>query len=140
MFGNPYYNNAQNSMDRIDGQIRDLENMRNQLQRTIGQQPSINQTFQLTPNSSGVRLVGSVEDVNKELVFADTVFISRDFNSMWIKNTKGEVRHFEIKETVQKDEKDLLIDELKARIDKLERGERDEEPETSSTITEPVQE
>lgn len=56
MFSNPYYNNAQNSMDRIDGQIRDLENMRSQLQRTIGQQPAINQTFQLTPNSSGVRL------------------------------------------------------------------------------------
>ena len=139
MYNNPYYN-AQNSMDRIDGQIRDLENMRNQLQRTIGQQPSINQTFQLTPNSSGVRLVGSVEDVNKELVFADSVFISRDFSNMWIKNTKGEVRHFEIKETVEKDEKDLLIDELKARIDKLERGERDEEPRTSDTITEPVQE
>ena len=140
MYNNPYYNSAQTSMDRIDGQIRDLENMRNQLQRTIGQQPSINQTFQLTPNSSGVRLVSSMEDVNKELVFADSVFISRDFSNMWIKNTKGEVRHFEIKETVQKDEKDLLIDELKARIDKLERGEGDEEPRTSSTATEPVQE
>lgn len=139
MYNNPYYN-AQNSMDRIDGQIRDLENMRNQLQRTIGQQPSINQTFQLTPNSSGVRLVGSVEDVNKELVFADSVFISRDFSNMWIKNTKGEIRHFDIKETVQKDEKDLIIDELRARIDKLERGERDEEPRTSDTTTEPVQE
>ena len=140
MYNNPEYNSAQTSMDRIDGQIRDLENMRNQLQRTIGQQPSINQTFQLTPNSSGVRLVSSMEDVNKELVFADSVFISRDFSNMWIKNTKGEVRHFEIKETVQKDEKDLLIDELKARIDKLERGEGDEEPRTSSTATEPVQE
>ena len=140
MYNNPYYNSAQSSMDRIDGQIRDLENMRNQLQRTIGQQPSINQTFQLTPNSSGVRLVGSVEDVNKELVFADSVFISRDFSSMWIKNTKGEVRHFDIKETVEKDEKDLLIDELKARIDKLERGERDEEPRASDTTTEPIQE
>lgn len=140
MYNNPYYNSAQSSMDRIDGQIRDLENMRNQLQRTVGQQPSINQTFQLTPNGSGVRLVGSIEDVNRELVFADSVFISRDFSSMWIKNTKGEVRHFEIKETVEKDEKDLIIDELKARIDKLERGERDEEPRTSDAVTEPVQE
>lgn len=140
MYNNPYYNSAQSSMDRIDGQIRDLENMRNQLQRTVGQQPSINQTFQLSPNSSGVRLVSGIEDVNKELVFADSVFISRDFNNMWIKNTKGEVRHFEIKETVQKDEKDLIIDELKARIDKLERGDRDEEPRASDNVTEPVQE
>lgn len=140
MYNNPYYNSAQSSMDRIDGQIRDLENMRNQLQRTVGQQPSINQTFQLSPNGSGVRLVSGIEDVNKELVFADSVFISRDFSSMWIKNTKGEVRHFEIKETVEKDERDILIDELKARIDKLERGERDEEPRTSDTTTEPIQE
>ena len=35
-----YYNNinAQASIDRLDAQIRELENMRNQLQRTLPQQ------------------------------------------------------------------------------------------------------
>ena len=138
MYGNPYYGNTQVSMDRIDGQIKELENMRAQLQQR--QQPAINQTFQLAPNGGGVRFVSSVEEVNKELVFADTVFLSRDLTNMWIKNTKGGVRPFEIKEIIQKDEKDLIIDELRARLDKLERGEKDAEPKFNDTLAEPVQE
>lgn len=138
MYGNPYYGNPQVSMDRIDNQIKELEGMRAQLQQR--QQPAINQTFQLAPNSGGVRFVSSVEDVSKELVFTDTVFLSRDFKSMWIKNTKGEIRPFEIKEVVKKDEKDLIIDELKARLERLERGDKDARTELSDNASEPVQE
>ena len=138
MYGNPYYGSTQVSMDRIDNQIKELESMRAQLQQR--QQPAINQTFQLAPNGGGVRFVSSAEDVSKELVFADTVFLSKDLTNMWIKNTKGEVRPFEIKEVVRKDEKDLIIDELRARLEKLERGEKSERTEPSDNVTEPVQE
>lgn len=129
MFNNPYYG-SQVSMERIDNQIKELENMRNQLQRNS--QPAINQTFQLAPgNIGGIKFVNGIEDVHKELVFADSVFLSKDFSCMWMKNTKGEVKTYEIKEIVQKDEKDLLIEELMARIDKLERGEKDDKSETT---------
>ena len=63
MFNNPYYN-TQASLDKIDNQIRELENMRTHLQRP---QPSINQTFQLAPNTQNeIKFVDSVENVMKE--------------------------------------------------------------------------
>ena len=40
MYSNLYYSNQLN-IDKIDNQIRDLENMRTQLQRNIPQQPAI---------------------------------------------------------------------------------------------------
>lgn len=139
MMYNPYYNNSQVSIERIDGQIRELENMRNQVQQR--QQPAINQTFQLSPGTmGGIRFADSKEDVDKELVFSDSVFLNKDFTNMWIKNTKGEVKSYKMIEIVQKDEKDLIIDELRARIDKLERGERDERPEYDEPTTSSVQE
>lgn len=137
MYG-PYYNNTQISMDRIDNQIKELEGMRAQLQQR--QQPAINQTIQLSPNGGGIRFVGNMEDVSRELVFADTVFLSRDLHNMWIKNTKGEIRPFEIKEIIQKDEKDLIIDDLRARLEKYERGERDEKSRNDDVSSEPIQE
>lgn len=40
MFGNPYYNNnIQTSIDRLDNQIKELENMRSQLQMRVPQPP-----------------------------------------------------------------------------------------------------
>lgn len=43
MFGNPYYNNnsIQSSVERLDAQIRELENMRNQLQAHMPQPPTM---------------------------------------------------------------------------------------------------
>ena len=88
MYNNPYYNSAQTSMDRIDNQIKELESMRNQLQRTMPQQPSINQTFQIAPtNQGGYKTAQSLEEVNKELVFADTIFVTKDFSKYYINNS-----------------------------------------------------
>lgn len=41
MFGNPYYsnNNIQTSIERLDNQIKELENMRAQLQMRVPQPP-----------------------------------------------------------------------------------------------------
>lgn len=129
MYGNPYYGSPQVSTERIDAQIRELEAMRAQAQKNS--HPSINQTFQLAPAQNGLRFVESIDDVNKELVFTDSVFFNKDMSTMWVKNTKGQAKTYEIKEVVEKDEKDIIIDKLMARLEKLERGEEDAKSDTA---------
>lgn len=142
MYTNPYIGspNPQVSVDRINTQIAELEKMKNQIQTTTLQnatQPSINQTFQLAPTNSGVmKYVNTIDDVNKEVVFGDTPFFSKDLSVMWLKNSKGEVKSYELNEIVQKDEKDLKIDFLMAQIEELKRGMISNE--SNANISKPV--
>lgn len=123
-----YNNNTQMSIDRINNQIKDLENMRNHLQNVPQQQPtttpSINQTFQLAPNSQnvGVRYARDIDEVQKEFVVSDTPFFDKDFTVMWLKNAKGEIKTYELNEVVVKDEKDMLIESLQMQINDLRKG------------------
>lgn len=132
MYGNPYYN-TQVSLDKIDNQIRELENMRNHLQRP--QQPSINQTFQLVPNNqNGLKFVSGIEDVSKELVFGDSVFFDKDFKNMWFKDVKGNIKTYELNEVIKKDEKDLMIEDLRAQIEKLKKERVDDEKSSDTDV------
>ncbi len=129
MYNNAFYN-PQVSLDRINAQISELEKMRNQVQQIPNQmqQPSINQTFQLTPNNqNSIKYVNSVEEVQKELVFADSVFLNKDMNVMWLKNAKGEIKAYGLTEIIEKDQKDLIIEDLMAQIQELKgvNNERD---------------
>lgn len=129
MYNNAFYN-PQVSLDRINAQISELEKMRNQVQQMPNQmqQPSINQTFQLTPNNqNSIKYVNSVEEVQKELVFADSVFLNKDMNVMWLKNAKGEIKAYGLTEIIEKDQKDLIIEDLMAQIQELKgvNNERD---------------
>lgn len=137
MYGNPYYN-TQTSMERIDNQIKELEAMRSHLQKPP-MQPSINQTFQLAPgtNPNGIKYANSIEEVGKELVFSDTPFLNKEHTIMWIKNTKGEIRTYEIKELVQKDEKDLIIEDLMSQIETLKKGMTQNAEPVDDNIDEP---
>lgn len=159
MYGNPYINNygsslnTQNINDRIDGQIAQLQQMKEQIKNNpinqASQQPSINQTFQLAPNGNGgIRYVNSIDDVNKETVFVDTPFFSKDLSVMWLKNATGDIKAYELNEIVQKDEKDLQIEfliaqvnELKGRLDNEQLSSNDHAEQISTdapTVDEPV--
>ena len=121
MYNNPYMQsgyNTQANLDRINAQINELEEMKKRLQQPP-QQPSINQTFQLTPAQSNIKYANNIEDVNKELVFSDTPFFTRDLSQMWLKNAKGEIKVFELNEIVPKDERDLLIESLQMQVTEL---------------------
>jgi len=122
MYNNPYmpYNN-QSALDRINSQMAELEKMKEQLQKPI-QQPSINQTFQLasSPNSN-MKYANNIEDVNKELVFNDTPYFSKDMSVVWIKNAKGEIKTYELNEIISKDNKDIQIEYLQAQIEELKK-------------------
>jgi len=128
MYGYGIYNttnNTQANIDRINSQIKELENMRLHLQNVPQNTttPSINQTFQLAPNSqSGVRYANNIEEVKKEFVVNDTPFFDKNMTILWLKNAKGEIRTYELNEVILKDEKDMLIESLQMQINDLRRG------------------
>ena len=140
MYNNPYMYpsnmNQQSMMDRIDSQINQLQSMKEQMKNPpINQQnhqPSINQTFQLAPNGNGgIRYVNSIDEVIKENVFIDTPFFSKDLSVLWLKKANGEIKAYELNEIVKKDEKDLQIEFLTAKINELEGMIKYEQPTTN---------
>ena len=151
MNNNPYVRNympnyqqnlyEQNLSDQIDGQINQLVTMRNQLRNNQNNQPqqptAINQTFQLSPNgANGIKYANSIEDVNKETVFFDTPFFSKDFTVLWIKNAGGDIKAYELNEIIQKDEKDLQIELLKAEVEELKGMINNEQSNTNDIKSE----
>ena len=117
----PNYNINQQSMgEQIDYQINQLQQMKEQMKNSTVQQPAINQTFQLAPSSNyGIKYVNTINDVDKEVVYFDTPFFSKDMSIVWIKNSKGDIKSYELEEIIPKDEKDLQIELLQAQIDEL---------------------
>lgn len=143
----------QNMYEQIDNQINQLQGMKNQIKNNNAQQPTqqptaINQTFQLSPNSNGIRYANSIDDVNKETVFFDTPYFSKDLSVLWIKNASGDIKAYELNEIIQKDEKDMQIELLQAQVNELKgmiENERNntnvDEPkvtEDTTTVDKPV--
>lgn len=116
MYNNPYYN-PQITKERIDNQIAQLQQMKDQLPQNT--QPAINQTFQLAPNNNTIKYVDSIDEVQKEFVVNDTPFFSKDMSILWLKNTKGEIKIYSLNEIIQKDEKDIIIENLQMQINEM---------------------
>lgn len=114
MYSNIY--NPQASLDRINNQIAELERMKSQLPPV--QQP-ITQNFQLAPTSDVIKYANSIEEVSKNMVIGDTPYFSKDMSVVWIKNTKNEIKTYELNEIIPKDEKDLTIEYLQSQIEEL---------------------
>lgn len=124
MYNNPYFN-PQMNIDRINAQINELERAKTQFQQPM-QQP-ITQNFQLAPVShDAIRYANSLEEVERNIVIGDTPYFSKDMSVVWVKNQKGEIKTYELTEIIPKDEKDMQIELLKAKIDELERKVIDE--------------
>jgi len=130
MFNNSYMSsyNPQLTLDKINSQIAELERLRNQIpQPPVAQPTNLTQNFQISPtNRDFIKYASSIDEVQKEMVTGDTPFFSKDMSVVWIKNSKGEIKTYELNEIVAKDEKDIQIEVLKARIDELERKIKDE--------------
>lgn len=128
MYGNPYVNYyGQPNIERINSQISELEKMKQQIQnQNVQPQPTnLTQNFQLAPvNREVIRYANSVEDVQKDTVVGETPYFSKDMSVVWIKNVKGDIRAYELKEIIAKDEKDLKIEFLQAQLEELKKGMR----------------
>lgn len=121
MYNNSYISayNPQSSLDRINAQINELERMKEQIQKPV-QPTNLTQNFQLAPtNRDVIKYASSMDEVERDMVIGDTPYFSKDMSVVWIKNTKGEIKTYELTEIIQKDEKDVRIEYLQAQIEEL---------------------
>lgn len=129
MFGNPYNAyNPQASLDRINNQIAELEKMKTQI--PMQQPTNLTQNFQIAPTNNVIKHAESMEEVQKNMVIGDTPFFSNDMSVVWIKSTNGEIKSYELKEIIQKDEKDIQIEYLQAQIEELKKEVKKDESNT----------
>lgn len=124
MFNNHYMNqyNPQPSLDRINSQINELERMKQQLQQQSLQPipTNLTQNFQLAPNNRElIKYATSIDEVQRDMVMGDTPYFAKDMSVVWIKNTKGEIKTYELTEIIAKDEKDIQIEYLMNQIEEL---------------------
>ena len=133
MYNNPYLSyNSQINIDRIDKQIADLERMKSQIQQPM-QPTNLTQNFQISPNREMMKFVDSIDDVNKEPVYGTTPFFSKDMSILWVKSAQNNVKAYELKEIVSKDEKDIKIALLEEEIKKLKEGKNEPSNNTGNT-------
>lgn len=114
-----YEQSLKSIIDQANGQLNQLHTS------------PITQNFQLSPISN-FKIIGSREDVDKEMVLNDTYFLGKDLKDFWIKNSRGDVRSFELNEIIPKDEKDILIEKLQKQIEEMKLNDRS----TNEHITE----
>ena len=122
MYNNPYMNmyNPQTTVDKINAQMNELEKMKQQLQQPVQQPTNLTQNFQIAPtNRDVIKYAASIDEVQRDMVIGDTPYFSKDMSVVWIKNTKGEIKSYELKEIVQKDDKDIQIELLQAQINEM---------------------
>lgn len=126
MFGNPYYNNFSNPIDRIDNQMKELENLKRNYQN------SQTQPIQNIINTNGsqidfeARILNENEKPDEILIQRKTVFIDLKNGVLSIKELNGEIKSYKIE--LPKTPEQLKIEELekqnKELLSKLEEKER----------------
>lgn len=121
MFGSSGYNSQIYNFDRQiqeeRNKLADLE--RQKMQAQYAHPTILNQTIQAGPGGQGIRYAESIDDVNREMIFVDTLFVNKDFTNMWYKSPQGRVRPFLLEEIIPKDEKDLRIESLEKQVKEL---------------------
>ena len=128
----PYYPNnqiymqnmqdLQNMREKIDRQMQQMQQLnQNQMQQ---QQPvPITQNFQLAPNPTNNELeskyANNIDEVRNTFVMKTGVFVNKDFTSMWVKTTDGNIKTYELNEVIQQDPKDVEINNLKLELQRM---------------------
>lgn len=119
-----------NPIDRIDNQIKELENLRKNYQNIPQQQP-----IQNIINTNGsqmefeARILNENENPNEILVQRKTMFFEPKKGKLYIKELNGDIKEYDV--VLPLDEKDLKIQELERRLNELsnayEHGSTNEE-------------
>jgi hypothetical protein len=124
MYGYGMYNvPVQMNVDRINNQIKELEELRNQYQNIPNQQPVnniINASQQNQPSQKDMvewRILNENEQVDNLYVQNKTLFINE--NMMVLKGVDGKLEKWTIKKVYPIDEKDRKIEELEKQVNEL---------------------
>lgn len=141
---NPYQFNNYN-LNELQAMRERIDRTMNQIQQPIQQAPApITQNFQLAPNTTNSndfdgKYAGNIEEVKNTLVFKDTIFTNKEMSLLWLKDATGNVKTFTIEEVIEKDEKDIEIDNLKDEIKQLKEmilnGKSDARNDDENTTT-----
>ena len=124
---NQYYmqnmQDLQNMKERIDKQMQQMQQFNQNQMQNQQPIPQINQSFQLAPNPNNNELeskyVNNIDEVKGIFVMKTGVFLNKELNTLWIKNTNGDIRTFELNELVEIDPKDREIAILKQELEKM---------------------
>lgn len=116
---NFYMQELQSIKDRADRQMQQYQN-----QFMQPQQAPITQNFQIAPqninpNELQSSYVNNIEEVKNIFMTKNGVFVNKDLTSLWFKDIEGKIRTFSLIEVIEKDEKDIEIDNLKAEINQM---------------------
>lgn len=120
-----YEQNLENIIQQANGQLQQLRNRPTPTNLT--------QNFQITPqnttpNDLQSAYVSGVEEVKNIFMTKNGIFVDKGLTNLWFKNTEGNIRTFTLQEVVQKDEKDLEIEELKKQLENLKKkGKKENE-------------
>ena len=128
----PYYPNnqyymqnmldLQNMREKIDRQMQQMQQL-NQIQMQQQQPVPITQNFQLAPNPNNNELeskyVNNIDEVKGIFVMKTGVFLNKELNTLWIKNTNGDIRTFKLEEIIEIDERDKEILMLRKQIEEM---------------------
>ena len=138
---NQYYmQDLQNMKERIDKQMQQIQQFnQNQMQQ---QQPvPITQNFQLAPNPTNYELeskyANNIDEVRNTFVMKTGVFVNKDFTSMWVKNTNGDIKTYELNEVIEQDPKDIEINNLKQELQRMKEMIVNESNVNNSDFNEP---
>lgn len=138
MYGNNqmYLQDLQNMRDRIDNQMRQMQ--QTQMQQTPA---NITQNFQLQPQNQGDfdgKYAKDIEEVKNTLTLKNTLFINKETNILWVKDVSGNIRTYSLTEVIELDPKDKEIQELKKQIEEMKGmvfNARNDNENVNGTIT-----
>ena len=116
---NPQIMNFDKQILEERNKIAELE--RQKMQALYTPPTILNQTIQAGPQSNGIKYAESIDEVNREMVFTDTLFINKGFTNLWFKNPRGEVKTYLLEEFIPKDEKDIKIENLEKQLNDLKK-------------------
>ncbi len=115
------YNPYGNPIDRIDNQIKELENLRKNYQNMPQQQP-----IQNIINTNGsqmefeARILNENENPNEILVQRKTMFFEPKKGKLYIKELNGDIKEYDV--VLPKTEEQLKIEELERRLSVYEQS------------------
>lgn len=115
------------SVDRINKQIEDLQNLKSQMQNPMqmpnSATPAINQTFQLANtnnmNDFDGKYANNVDEVKNTLALRNMLFVNKEMNTLWLKDVTGNIKSYTLTKIVELDEKDKKIIELEKQIESM---------------------
>jgi len=114
---NTYEQNLENIIQQANGQLQQLRNRPTPTNLT--------QNFQITPQNNNPNelqsaYVNNVEEVKNTFMTKNGIFVDKDLKTLWFKNIEGHIRSFTLTEVIEKDEKDIEIENLKRKIEEMQ--------------------